>query len=102
MTDAWTVPVEQRPACPLDGQPCRSWTCLVDVCVDPGPSVPATYVTPEAQRLRVKVDGDLLRDTLEALCDRDGLSVESSVVPGEPARNYELAMRLGIGQVFGV
>ncbi len=33
---------------------------------------------------------------------RDGLSIESSVTPGEPARNYELALRLGIGQVFGI
>jgi hypothetical protein len=99
--DAWTVPVEQRPACPLDGHPCSSWTCLVDVCVDAG-EVPATYSTPHAQRVRAEVERDMLRAVLEALCARDGLPVESSVVPGEPARNYELALRLGIGQVFGV
>lgn len=44
----------------------------------------------------------LIRDILESLCRRDGLSVDSSVVPGEPARNYELAGRLGIGHVFGL
>jgi hypothetical protein len=44
----------------------------------------------------------LIRDILEALCRRDGLSLESTVVPGEPARNYELAGRLGIGRVFGL
>lgn len=44
----------------------------------------------------------LIRDILEALCQRDGLSLESTVEPGEPARNYELADRLGIGRVFGL
>ena len=44
----------------------------------------------------------LIRDILESLCRRDGLSLESTVVPGEPARNYELADRLGIGHVFGL
>ncbi len=44
----------------------------------------------------------LIRDILESLCRRDGLSLESAVVPGEPARNYELAGRLGIGRVFGL
>lgn len=44
----------------------------------------------------------LLRDVLEALCRRDGLSLESAAEPGEPARNYELAARLGIGHVFGL
>lgn len=49
----------------------------------------------------VAADG-LIRDILESLCRRDGLSLESAVVPGEPARNYELADRLGIGHVFGL
>ena len=44
----------------------------------------------------------LVRDILEALCCRDGLSLESAVEPGEPARNYELALRLGIGRAFGI
>ena len=44
----------------------------------------------------------LIRDILESLCRRDGLSLESAVVPGEPARNYELALRLGIGRAFGI
>lgn len=30
----WLVPPTHRPTCPLDNQPCTSWTCLVDVCVD--------------------------------------------------------------------
>jgi hypothetical protein len=45
---------------------------------------------------------DLVRDILESLCRRDGISLDSAVEPGEPARNYELAMRLGIGHVFGI
>ena len=58
----------------------------------------------EGVRLGASVSaGDaLVRDILEALCRRDGLSLESGVLPGEPARNYELALRLGIGSVFGV
>lgn len=44
----------------------------------------------------------LIRDILESLCRRDGLPLESDVLPGEPARNYELAVRLGIGHVFGL
>ena len=44
----------------------------------------------------------LIRDILESLCRRDGLSLESTVTPGEPTRNYELASRLGIGHVCGL
>jgi hypothetical protein len=44
----------------------------------------------------------LVRDILESLCNRAGLSLESAVEPGLPARNYELADRLGIGAVFGM
>lgn len=44
----------------------------------------------------------LIRGILEAVCCRDNLSLESSVTPGEPARNYELALRLGIGHIFGL
>jgi len=44
----------------------------------------------------------LVRDILEALCRRDGLPLESTAEPGEPARNYELGDRLGIGRVFGL
>jgi hypothetical protein len=57
-------------------------------------------VTPE--EIRVQAAGSLIRDILEALCRRDSLPLESAVVPGEPARNYELAGRLGIGHVFGL
>lgn len=58
----------------------------------------------ELARLRARADaGDrLIRETLESLCRRDGVPLESSVTPGEPARNYELADRLGVGHVFGM
>ena len=102
MPDPWTVPPEQRPACPLDGHPCTSWTCLVDFCADPGEDLPARYCTPEAQRIRAQVGVDLTRQVLEALCRRDGHSLESEAEPGTPARNYELGLRLGIGEVFGL
>jgi hypothetical protein len=61
-------------------------------------------VADEVQRLEIAVAaGDaVIREVLEALCRRDGLSLESGIVPGEPARNYELALRLGIGHVFGL
>ena len=45
---------------------------------------------------------DLVREILVAVCERDGLLLGSAVEPGEPARNYELALRLGIGRVFGL
>jgi hypothetical protein len=96
---AWTIPHEQRPACPLDGHPCTSWTCLVDVC-DEG--LPGRYGTPEGQRRAARAKHDLVREILEALCRRDGFTLMSDVVPDEPARNYELALRLGIGPVFGL
>lgn len=48
------------------------------------------------------LEGPLVREILEAACQRDGLSLESGADPGEPARNYELALRLGIGHVFGL
>src|ERR1700677_1627758 len=44
----------------------------------------------------------LVRAILEALSERDGLPLESSATRGEPARNDELALRLRIGQVFGL
>ena len=44
----------------------------------------------------------IIRDILESLCLRDGLSLESDAEPGKSARNYELALRLGIGHVFGM
>ena len=47
-------------------------------------------------------EADLVREILIALCERDGLSLASDVEPSEPARNYELALRLGIGRVFGL
>lgn len=50
----------------------------------------------------VEAGDALIRDILEALCRRDGLPLESEVVLGEPARNYELCLRLGIGHVCGL
>ena len=52
--------------------------------------------------ISVAAGDELIRDILEALCRRNGLSLESAVEPGEPARNYELALRLGIGRAFGI
>lgn len=54
------------------------------------------------QARRTRPDPAVARDILEALCRRGGLSLDSDVEPGRPARNYELALRLGIGEVFGV
>lgn len=90
----WTILPEHRPTCPADGRPCTSWTCLVEVCVDSRRS--------DESAIAARVDRDLIREILEALCRRDGLGQESRVAPGEPARNYELADRLGIGEVFGM
>ena len=92
--DPWLVPEMHRPSCPLSGEPCRSWTCLVDVCVDP--------VVDKYRQVARKVESDMLREVLEALCQRDGLSLESEVEPGKPAANYELALRLRIGRAFGM
>lgn len=91
MDDPWLVPPDHRPTCPLNGRPCTSWTCLVDVCVDP---------TREA--IEAQVEKDLVRELLEAMCRRNGVSLDSDLEPGKPARNYQLAIRLGIGEVFGV
>ena len=56
----------------------------------------------EAAEARAEAAESLLRAVLEAACLRDGASLESSAEPGEPARNYELALRLGIGHAFGI
>jgi hypothetical protein len=42
----------------------------------------------------------ILRKVIEAVCCRDGITLESDVDPGHPARNFELAERLGIGDAF--
>ena len=66
--------------------------------------IEVSEVFAERDRLRAQAEaGDrIIRDVLESLCRRDGLPLESTVTPGEPARNYELADRLGIGSVFGL
>jgi|SRR6185437_77720 len=48
------------------------------------------------------VAGELVREILEALCRQKGISLDSEAEPGTPARNFELALRLGIGEVFGI
>lgn len=35
--DPWLVPEEHRPSCAVSGQPCSSWTCLMDRCVEVQP-----------------------------------------------------------------
>lgn len=44
------------------------------------------------------VPTDLLRSVLEALCEKQGISLESEW--GGPARNFELIERLGVGHVL--
>lgn len=56
----------------------------------------------QALETAVETSDALIRSILEAVCQRDKLSLESAITPGEPARNYELALRLGIGHVFGL
>lgn len=60
----------------------------------------------ELLNARLNLDRELaygmIRKVLEALCARYGLSLDSEADPGMPARNYELALRLGIGAVFGL
>ena len=53
-------------------------------------------------KVEAEVSAELVRAVLEAVCERDGISLESSAEPGAPARNYELAVRLKIGKVFGL
>lgn len=47
-----------------------------------------------------RTGNEILRNVLEAVCRRDGISLESDADPGHPARNFELAERLGIGDAF--
>lgn len=65
--------------------------------------VPGPNLIPDHHELvAAQVGAELVRTVLEAICRRDGISLESTVTPGEPARNYELADRLRIGEVFGL
>lgn len=50
----------------------------------------------------MKAGDELVHEVLKAVCRRDGLPVESSLEPGEEARNFELALRLKIGYVFAL
>jgi hypothetical protein len=69
---------------------------------DPQPHAPFPMEDPQPAPERLAASDRIVRDILESLCRRDGLPLESTVVPGEPARNYALAERLGIGHVFGL
>jgi hypothetical protein len=62
----------------------------------------AEPAAPRGVAAQLEASDRIVRDILESLCRRDGLSLESTVVPGDPARNYALAERLGIGHVFGL
>lgn len=67
--------------------PCRLCTAESGACV---------RMTVEAETTAA-----MLREVLEALVVKQGGSLESGIEPGRPAPNYELAIRLGIGEVFG-
>lgn len=69
----------------------------------PGFQQPVTVSWGPAPREGTAQDagGDVLRQVLEALCVKAGVSLTSDCGEG-PARNYELAARLGIGHVFGL
>lgn len=53
-------------------------------------------------KIEAETNGALVREILEAMAVEQGVSLESDIEPGQPAPNYKLAIRLGIGQVFGV
>ena len=55
-----------------------------------------------AAAIGAQVGADLTRQILVAVCQRDRISLASVADPGQPAWNYELALRLGIGRVFGL
>lgn len=63
----------------------------------PGPVAEIEFLGALAEAAAVQERG-----ILEALCRRDGVPLDSAVEPGEAARNYELAIRLGIGDVYGL
>jgi hypothetical protein len=87
--------------------PANMWANLSDADRNGWAAVEQAVAGPleaENERLSARLGAAdaFVRDVLEALCRRDGLPLESAVTPGEPARNYELADRLGIGGVFGL
>ena len=75
----------------------------------PGHSAPARRVSYgdcplwwACRYFSIEIHDAILRSVLEALCERDGIPLDSTADPGRPARNYELADRLRIGHVFGL
>lgn len=85
------------PECDQPGTPRRVYVFDDDV-LDAHERAVARWGTEQAGQAAES----LIRGILESLCRRDGLSTESAADPGQPARNYELADRLGIGHVFGL
>ena len=50
----------------------------------------------ERLRIEVQANAQMLREVLEEMCKLQGLPLESSFDPQQPARNYELMERLGL------
>lgn len=57
--------------------------------------------SPDAVHAELDAAVKLVRDILVAVAEGDNVSLESSAEPGTPARNYELAERIGIGHILG-
>ena len=55
--------------------------------------------TREGLLIRSEVDAKIIRNILEALCEQQGISIERFE---QPAPNFVLAHKLGIGRVFGM
>ncbi len=49
-----------------------------------------------------EVEMEVVRAILEAMCRKQQISLVSAFGSDEPAANYVLAQRLGIGSVFGI
>jgi hypothetical protein len=58
----------------------------------------------DEQRLLIQLqtEQEMYRELLEAWCAEKGVDLTSGVNPGEPARNYELLDRLGVGGLVGL
>jgi hypothetical protein len=68
--ERWTVSVEQRAMmrCPLSGELCTSWTCLVDVCdnADPQSLLDAVAIV-QRQINRAAEDLSMAQSTMQGL-----------------------------------
>jgi hypothetical protein len=72
-------------------------SCLTEACAQ-GTALceDARHAPFTLMHARHEDDCPICRNILEAVCRRDGISLDSTVQPGTPARNFELADRLGI------